>query len=312
MLNFSYTLSPTLKKEIENIETTRNLSLVVLLSPREELLLQWEAAIERVFATQDTHGHRLKHAEITRLFLPQIKKTQVKAEKLLIDYKRLHDKLFYTFSLSSAPLTGNAIKTILADLGIDSKKLDIEELKRILSFIQVNPEHPVVQAGLSYILFSIAIPPLYPYTLLPVLIAEIFLYKYGFDMKRMLVLENYFLAQDHSFPSFIEEAKKTKNLSRVLEYFTEVVSVEAIKTLKIIQKKEFKTYSGYAESFKFNDRQKEILSYVARPGTRITNKDVQKLCGVSQITASRELALLSSLGLLFTAGKGRSVYYTKV
>ncbi len=44
----------------------------------------------------------------------------------------------------------------------------------------------------------------------------------------------------------------------------------------------------------------------------ITNKKVQKLFKVSQITASRDLAKLASVGLLFTHGKGRSVYYTKV
>src|SRR3990167_8523086 len=114
MINFSYTLSPTLKHEIDNIELTRNSSLVILLSPREELLLQWEAAIERVFSIQDAGGHRLKHGEITNLFLPQIKKTQIKNEKLMLDYKRLHDKLFYTFSLNTAPLTGNVVKTILS------------------------------------------------------------------------------------------------------------------------------------------------------------------------------------------------------
>lgn len=312
MLNFSYTISPTLKQEIENLENNRNSSLVILLSPKEELLLQWDQSIEKAFSIQNPSEHRLKHAEIINLFLPQIKKTSVKSEKILIDYKRLQDMLFYGYSLNTTPVSGNTVKTILAELKIDSKKINMEEVKKVLSFIQVNPEHPVIQAGLAYILLYIAIPQVYPYTILPVIIAEIFLYKYGFDMRRMLVLESYFLGEAHSFPSFIEEAKKSKNLSKVLEYFAEVVSIQAIKTLKVVQKKEFKTNKNYDHFFKLNERQKEILSYVSRPGARITNKEVQKLCGVSQITASRELALLSSMSLLFSAGRGRSVYYTKI
>jgi Fic family protein len=53
------------------------------------------------------------------------------------------------------------------------------------------------------------------------------------------------------------------------------------------------------------------MAIVDRPGTRITNKMVQKHFKVSQITASRELAKLATLGLIISIGKGRSIYYTK-
>lgn len=310
MIKFSYSISHMLKGEIEILEKTRDSSLLILLSPKEELLLQWESAIERVFTIQNPQGHALKRTEVVNLFLPQIKKTQVENEKILINYKRLHDILFYNFSLNPAPLNISIVKKILADLSISSKKFDMDEFGHVLSFIQVNPEHPVIQAGLAYALLSITVPDDYPYNLLPLIMAEVFLYKYGFDMRRILVLESYFLSASDSFKSLIEEAKKTKNFSNVLEYFTEAVSVQATKAHKKIQNKD--AYKVYESLFKLTERQKEILSFVSRPGARITNKDVQKLCRVSQITASRELALLSTLGLLFPSGKGRSVHYVKI
>ena len=58
-------------------------------------------------------------------------------------------------------------------------------------------------------------------------------------------------------------------------------------------------------------RQKEILYLLEKPETPITNKQIQQVFKVSQITASRDLARLSIVGLLLPHGKGRATYYTK-
>jgi len=60
-----------------------------------------------------------------------------------------------------------------------------------------------------------------------------------------------------------------------------------------------------------NDRQNKILERLENPNLKITNKDVQKMFGVSQITASRDLSKMANLGILLPHGKGRSVFYTK-
>ncbi len=64
--------------------------------------------------------------------------------------------------------------------------------------------------------------------------------------------------------------------------------------------------------FELNDRQTSILNMLDLPQGSITNRKIQKAYKVSQITASRDLAKLTTLGFLFSHGKGRSVYYTKV
>lgn len=63
--------------------------------------------------------------------------------------------------------------------------------------------------------------------------------------------------------------------------------------------------------WKLNDRQKKILDIMENPELKITNKIVQKQFGISQITASRDLAKMVNLGVLLPHGKGRSVFYTK-
>ncbi|OGK57462.1 hypothetical protein A3H83_03340 [Candidatus Roizmanbacteria bacterium RIFCSPLOWO2_02_FULL_39_8] len=60
-----------------------------------------------------------------------------------------------------------------------------------------------------------------------------------------------------------------------------------------------------------NSRQREIIQMLEDPKSRITNKQVQKKFSVSQITASRDLAKLTIVGVLFSHGKGRSTWYSK-
>ena len=64
--------------------------------------------------------------------------------------------------------------------------------------------------------------------------------------------------------------------------------------------------------FDLTERQKEIVRLSAHPEATLTNASLQKRFSVSQITASRDLARLTGLGLLFAHGRGRSIYYTKV
>jgi Fic family protein len=108
----------------------------------------------------------------------------------------------------------------------------------------------------------------------------------------------------------ITSVQQSNNLTVWLEYFALGIIVQLNKALEDIHKNRFATTLP-ASYWKLNERQREILLMLEQPGTRITNKSVQKMFGVSQITASRDLAKLASLGLLFVHGKGRSVFYIK-
>ena len=105
-------------------------------------------------------------------------------------------------------------------------------------------------------------------------------------------------------------ANQTRNLTLWLEFFAEGIINQLEEALKDIENLSYKTTLP-AAFFNLNDRQKHILTFLEEPGSRITNKKVQNIFNISQITASRDLAHLKTLGLLISHGKGRSVYYTR-
>ena len=65
-------------------------------------------------------------------------------------------------------------------------------------------------------------------------------------------------------------------------------------------------------TWKLTERQKKIMEKLENPNIQITNRDVQKMFTVSQITASRDLSKMVNLGILLPHGKGRSIFYTRV
>ena len=114
-----------------------------------------------------------------------------------------------------------------------------------------------------------------------------------------------------NFQDIVSDAHTSKNITKLFGYFINAVAIESDKILRKIRKREFITI--LPESYyDLTQRQREILSVLEQPGAQISNKTVQKRFLVSQITSFRDLSKLSSLGILFVHGKGRSVYYTRV
>ena len=66
-----------------------------------------------------------------------------------------------------------------------------------------------------------------------------------------------------------------------------------------------------AETFILNERQKKILAHLDEPGSSINNRSLQKMTGISQMTAARDLSKLVEHGLIISHGKGRGVVYTR-
>jgi Fic family protein len=136
------------------------------------------------------------------------------------------------------------------------------------------------------------------------------LYKHGFDCRGLLVLEEYYRTDLVTLREAIKTADQNRNLTFWLEYFAKGIVVQLKKALAEVNSPKFKTDLP-ASFWKINEKQKRILAYLENPELKITNKEVQKLFGISQITASRYLSKLANLGLILSHGKGRSVFYTK-
>lgn len=310
MINFSYTISPFLKKELDSLDTVRSTILVALLSPRDETRLRWEVTVQRIIsAMQITHVDITEH-HINTLLSPLGKKALNPTEKSIIAYKAALDYIRHDWNLTPEPVEPTTLTHLHKLIGTDLLRIPYKELKNMVTFLQVSPEHPVIQAGIAFIIYYQMLGKNEEAKLHALLVAYVFMYKSGYEMRGMINLEEYLLDHAKSLFDLIDASLNSKNISAFLDYFTLAIVTQAEKAAKKLTQKDFDT--SYPESFfTLTERQKSIISLLDKPGTRITNKSVQEHFHVSQITASRELAKLATLGLLFSFGKGRSVYYTK-
>ncbi len=190
-------------------------------------------------------------------------------------------------------------------------KNEENELEKILQYIQAGSDHPVIKAGIIQIQILDNVPFRYANNRMSRLSSYLFLYKHYFDLKQLLMLEEFYREDFVGYQRAIEVATKSHNLTFWLEYFAEGILSQAQKVLEQIEEKGIKNISS-PTLFRLNQRQKKILSLLGKPGVIITNKNVQEMFKVSQITASRDLSKLAALGLIIPHGKGRGAYYTRI
>lgn len=191
------------------------------------------------------------------------------------------------------------------------KSDDSSDLKHILSYIQVSREHPLVKAALAYILcFKIG-----PFTQnsrrFSHLLFDFFLAKEGANSKGLFCIDHYFYDHKQEFEQTLDFAYKQDNLTTWLEYVTSS-ALSQMKFLEDVVKQKGTLFrTGIPKRYwALTKRQQKVAGISLIPQARITNKKVQELFGVSQITASRDLSKLEIVGILEHHGKGRSVYYT--
>mgnify|MGYP001619318903 CR=1 FL=1 len=307
MLTFSYTINPSLRKEIEKIDETRNKILLELISRRCELQLRWETVLDRITQGSRFTSKKLKRQEVLDDIDPRRNKSKGTEN---MSYLKTFEWVRQNWYLNSQTVEPQAVRKVLSFFGT-SARLDEKQISDALDFIQVNPEHPIIQAALSFFLISQILPKDDNNIRLSIIISNIFMYKYGYDFRGLLNLEEFLLSDLAHFQELLSRAEKERNLSSYLEYFTQAVSISAEHAARKIAEGQFK--NDLPSSFyDLSERRKEIMGMFDKPGVKISNKTIQKEFGVSQITASRDLAKLHALGLIFSAGKGRSVYYTKI
>jgi hypothetical protein len=185
-----------------------------------------------------------------------------------------------------------------------------ENMKLVLTYLATKEENPVIEAGIiSSQILSLGLEPQIANALSNIL-SYLFLYRRGYDVRQFLVIEDYMAQNENLRKEVIIKIEQQKSLNDYLLFFVSAIYENMEKTYKQIQADEIVT-SVPAQFFNLTDRQKEVMEDMQEPGMTITNRKVQKKFRISQITASRDLSRLASLGLLFPHGKGRSVYYTK-
>lgn len=312
MVEFSYNFSSTLKKTIEAVETLRRHILLTPLSAKTELHHRFEAMVNRIYWSFSLSEKSLGKKEILAIVASQSKKKLSPLEKEVINY---HSALRYIqeyWLVSQKTVTAKTVQT-LNEIACKGKLRVAEtELTKMLDYLQTAPEHPVVQAAIAQIQCLRISPFTYGNAQTSSLLSHLFLCKYGYDMRGLLVLEDYWRHNLLTYQSFTRvDALKNNNLTLWIEQFAKACVHQLAKVKNDLAMQHF-TLDLSASILYLNDRQKEILAVLEAPQSSITNKKVQRLFKISQITASRDLAKLVSLDLLFSHGKGRSVYYTRI
>lgn len=312
-----YHLSEQLRNSLQESLVLRQKVLLSPLSPKTELRMRWEADLQRIFWGLSIAENPISKPDMTKLLAYPPKKKLSRFEKEIITYKKTLDFIKEEWLASSKIITPNAILEIynLACRPVfgssnRSFKAKRNDLRQVLSYLQTGKEHPLIQAGIA----QIQIIKLSPFDNGSARVARLFtylmLYKHGFDCRGFLVLEEYYRKDLVGLREAIKKVDEDKNLTAWLEYFSKGIAFQLQKAFEEIESPRFKTDLS-ASFWKLNQRQKLILSHLENPELKITNKDVQKMFNVSQITASRYLSKLTSLGLILSHGKGRSIFYTR-
>lgn len=311
MQNLSYTKSVTLTEQLTKIDELRSQLLLTPLSPVDELACQWEAELSLIHYSMALNGVVVDKDHIETYLTPIGNKKPNPHEDLILSFKNAYDYLYHHWLVSSEPVTTTALIDFYNLIFKGRFQIDEKTFETSLKYIQVNPEHPVIQAALAQILILTLNPFSENNEQFSQLVFLLFLYKYGYDMRRMPTYVEYFYHNLASYKDLIAKISRQQNVTLWLEYIASVVISQLQKTVTHLKsRREISSFNQ--ELFTLNDRQKGILSLFSQPGFKISNKMVQRKFKVSQITASRDLAKLTALGAVFPLGKGRSTYYTKV
>ncbi len=312
MLTIAHTISPSLQGQLKKIEQTRQRIILHPLPPARETSLQFQATMSRIVFGLSATGTDVPFDEVKKALTLTQSKKENSLQKQIIRYKQALDYIKRDWLVSNETIYPETLIKLHGIMSPGKLRVAKKELQEVLDYLQVASDNPFIQAAIG----KLQVSSLQPFTegneLLATLISYLFLYKAGLDCRGFLILEQLGKNGDTYLRQYTASKGKT-NITPWLEYFTKGVSIQLDYAYSEISKTTPNTHkSAYDKLTQLNERQKAILNLLDNPNTVITNRTVQKVFKISQITASRDLVHLATLGLIFTQGRGRSVSYTRI
>ena len=300
MFTATYNLSAQIKAKLDKIDRFYREIVLVPLSPKIESQLKWSATLAHIEGWATLANQPLSKNNIIDIFERlHAKHTSEQVTKVL----RYKDALTYIrefWSANPTPVTFSSIKELANILGVQPGSQP--EIESLLTYLQTGSMHPVIQAAIVQVSF-------YP-SRLAHLTSLLFLARYGYDLRGYLALEDFWSLDKDNYLSAVQKAVKSENVTTWLEYFCEAVIVQMTKVQSAIGNTVTLIDQGITKHITV--RQKAILANLEKPGLSITNRQVQAMFNISQVTASRDLAGLAKAGFLVSHGLGRSTSYTKI
>lgn len=318
MIDLSYTLSPILKKRIEEIEDLRKEILLHPLSLKEQARLRWETTIDKIHSSLSISDIAVEKKQIAKTISLQLSlkkgdnlKNLSDREKLIIGYKKTLDVIQRDWLVTSKNVTVKDILMLYDMVSSGRTIVPISRIQELLDYLQAHKENPIIQAGVSMIGLERIRPFSQDNSFIARLLSYVFLYKNGYDVNGLIQIEKSWSSEKDIFEEALGIAINASAITIWLEFFAGSLSKNLLEIFEKIKEKKVDNIGYDSSSVSLNDRQKEIITLLEEPNTNISNKKVQKYFKISQITASRDLSKLATLGYIYQRGKGRSVYYTK-
>lgn len=318
MINLSYNLSYTLKERLQKADSLRKNILLIPLSSKTELQMRWDNLINRTYYSLSLTDNPLTKPEVLKILTSYTTLDSKLFGKLtmqqqnVLNYKSSLDYITQNWLVTPKNI---AVKDVLILYDIFCKGqlvVSQSQLAEVLNYVQANEDHPIIKAGV----INIGILRLQPFSQgngrLSRLLSYLFFYKIGYDIGGLVEFEKSWSHDRQTYLEALRISLEAASITLWLEFFANSLILQLESVLKKIQSASPENLGINSSFWNLTDRQKSIISMLDQPGITITNRKVKKHFGISQITASRDLSHLASLGILFTHGKGRSVYYTKV
>ena len=315
MVTLSYTVSLDLRSVLSRIDEVRASVLVLPLPPRSEIKLQWETTAIRIWATLGLAGHTVPKHEIAAILAHPTKiSTRL---PLIFFHKESYQWIHSEWRANPNPVTLPTLETLfflLYHRTERSKMLfrSIEiSLRKLLDYLGAQEEHPLIQSSIAHAQL-LALPELADdHGMFARLVSYLFLAKYGYDLRGFVAPERAWYDDKKTYDRLVGALPQTANLTLWISFMNESFLTTLTRLYGDITQNRF--HIAFPQSFwAISDRQKELLKMLDSPDAVTSNKKVAQHFRVSSITASRDLARLVTLGLLYPHGKGRSIYYTKI
>lgn len=315
MLNITYTVNPFLSQTLREIDSRRIRVLLAVVPPnrlRQISFSQWK---RRLMYLERFGAMNLTEGAIRKVLTEQKGYPTGDPRQILFNYRSLLPSL-------AEEWTGNPSKVMVADLEEIFRRLSIKVSRRTLSmpmesaaaeqmltYLQSQEEHPLITAALIGCQIVRSETGILSYAFAAAC-GYVFLYKSGYDCRNLLVFESAYLRDSRELTAALDEFRTSGNANAWILAVIQAVAREIEALDEEIMRS---PPSGFRNrEYLLSDRQLSILNLASAPGTLLTNRAVRKQFKISQITASRDLSKLASLGLLYAHGKGRDVKYSKI
>lgn len=303
MFQFKFVRSDKLTRNLEGINHNRLLILSKAIPPQQRLQNQWFAKSQLLHDLLASEDITFELAEIEQILL-ETNLSRSSKHILVHNLNQCLHQIYWDWTGNPNRLNLSDLSSLYTQISKATFKSEDPQLRFTLEYLQASPDHPIIIATI----IAAVMPNLNVYpehnTLLGYLTAQIFLAKSGFDLDYQLNLVQAVSRRNDETEATIKASNNFDDLTLWLE----LCSTRILTQLEKVASEDNQIQPSFP---KLTDRQRKILDFLSNTNSHITNKKVQELFKISQITASRELAKLNTLGLISAEGAGRSIKYIK-